>query len=115
MSKVRDILKSESDWCKDRFAQDSTGTTVSCHDNKACKRCLLGAIYKVYPIKFGQFDATGDGSEYLQTQAIQAEVIDKVMVALNSSGKEWSSIPEFNDHPDTTFEDVKKVLEQCDI
>ena len=48
---VKELLDTPEKWTKNALAKDSKNRAVMHNDNRACKWCLLGAIYKSYRVK----------------------------------------------------------------
>lgn len=93
----------ETGWCQDDFAQTSTGQLVSYTDQHAKKFCLSGAILRVsYKRKL--------------TELQLEELIDRVESQIIKRARaihEWvESVFCFNDHPDTTKNDVLSLLRE---
>lgn len=82
--KILDVLNREN-WIQGVSAQTADGLPLSPDSVNACKYCLFGAIIRVY----------GDGAMFISNR-----LSDKL-------GK-W--VPEWNDDPSRTWEDVEKVV-----
>lgn len=94
--KLREVLRTEADWCK--------GAT---HDGTRC--CLVGACEEATKYIFA-------GNGYLEFVAL----CDKLRAAIcdlypDRADVDEVFIPDFNDHPDTTFDDVCKVIEKAGV
>lgn len=84
--KVSDILSDESKWIKGKD-QDDKG-----------RMCLRTAVFHVYHTsRSGAFEA-----------------LTEVIMTLYP-GRMRHSLITFNDHPDTTFEDIQRVLKVADV
>ena len=46
---VADLLADESRWCKEAVAMTTVGQRTWSGDEDACRWCLYGAVFKVYP------------------------------------------------------------------
>jgi hypothetical protein len=102
--KIKELLKSEEKWTKDEAARDKDGDRVSESSDRAVSFCLVGAFWKCYP----------DGDD--ETRRKLANVIlekhpDRALPHLMPS----NVIIDFNDNQNTTFEDVRAVLEAADV
>lgn len=95
--KIKDLLSDESKWIKRNNAQDKDGNVVYIDSDDACKFCLFGAVRRCYR------------THYEQEQV--ADIINDIVVDNNLS----KNFIKFNDDPRTTFEDIRKVLEEADV
>jgi hypothetical protein len=86
--KPSELLSDESKWTKKEIARDKSGNCVHPKSSDAVCFCILGAYYKCESVGIGR---------------VSAAVRD--LFPERDQG-----IPYFNDHPETTFEDVRKVL-----
>jgi hypothetical protein len=84
--RVQDLLTDESKWT--RF--------VFCRPNGAgdMAYCVAGAINRCYPCEGG-------------SNAAARRAVLRLLGTF--------TISEWNDHPDTTFADIRRVIEQADI
>ena len=100
--KVRDLLKTEDDWCKGDYCKDkhtqevkdpvhSTVMPGSYPDN--CRFCLVGAIIQCYGVRNKRF----------------YDCIDKIQSKLGVFPTFW------NDAHVRTFEEVRELVEELDI
>jgi hypothetical protein len=91
--KVQEFYSDESKWVKGTaftYGYDKHGTPLGDYGiHKAVKCCLSGAIMICYP-----------GRE----EEIKRKVLKKI-----------KNIPNWNDDPKRTFEDVKKLITELDI
>lgn len=90
--KVRDLLTDESKWTKGVFASTANGRRAAFCESDAVRFCLLGAITRCYP--------------YTERHV----AIDRVASQLSGRG-----IAEWNDDKNTTFADVRSLVEKLDI
>ena len=95
--KVKELLTDESKWIKEWFAMSERGRYVPPNSRLACKWCLRGAIRRCYEVV-----------DNLYTD----NVVDVEQKVVNVIGM---SIPKWNDAPERTFADVKKLVEELDI
>ena len=93
--KLSELLSDESKWIKGRFAVDSDGNMVSTNDPSACRFCLEGAIYRC---------CRGPGL---------GQILNRVDIRTRAKG--YNSIPAFNDDENTTFEDIKTLLNEVGL
>lgn len=96
MEKMRDLLRTEEDWCKGHYFH-------------GCKMCLLGASRKLSDLSEDTpFVFRGDTEHYSRTSKLSA-AIRKLFP------KRPSAVSSFNDHPNTTFEDVCQVIKEAGV
>lgn len=94
--KVKDLLAKPDAWHKGHMAVDAEGLPVGTEDEEACGWCLLGAVYRCYPM--------GE----------RARVFDRLLTAIFARCGAFR-ITSFNDDPKTTHADLMAVLEEADI
>lgn len=92
--KPSELLDKPEKWTKGAFARRKTGTRTEWTDERAVCWCMEGAL-----LVCGHLGA----DEW-------RKVKDFILVKPAFSARTEGSINEFNDHPDTTFEDVRRVL-----
>lgn len=95
--KVKDLLSTPEKWCKGDYAQDETGNPVASHDDRAARFCLLGAVNRCY------------------AEDARLEPIRKLADVIHDHTDGTCHITLFNDRPDTTYDDLRAVLEAADI
>ena len=103
--KVKELLKDENCWTQYKNSRDKYGEGVDPDSNDACCWCLAGAMIKVY-------------GEAMATSKEFSRLTDTAQTLFSIRGLSWDdnySFVRFNDNPNTTFEDVKKVVELADI
>lgn len=98
--KIRDILKSRSNWTRFVLARTNTGVLASVFASDACSFCLSGALQRAYP------EATA---------AINAERKLKEAIKHLFPSRPCESISAFNDCSSTTFEDVCRVVDWAGV
>ena len=87
--KVRDLLCDESKWCKGAYR---------CYD----RMCLMGALREAYK----------NSDKFGRLLLLRKVILRQFPQRLDASNP---VIIVFNDHPETTFADVRKVLELADV
>ena len=98
---ARRLLSSRAKWCKGKLHNQRTG-----------QYCAIGAIY-------AQVAPDGNVFEWLDGEPKNAEwmLVNKAIYALEGGLEEYRraylEIPDFNDDPDTTWEDVLNVFERA--
>ena len=85
---ARELISDESRWCQKAVARDSDGEAVSVHSPRAVQWCVNGALEKVVPA----------GTSVFNTRIRLGECIPADVLVY--------SIHRYNDHPDTTHEDI---------
>lgn len=95
--KLRDVLKTEEQWTKGAFARNANGEPVDT-DSGVCF-CISGAILKCFP--------------FSDTYSKICDVIKQNY--RHRIGYPTDVVTYFNDHPETTFDDVCKVIELAGV
>ncbi len=100
--KVRDLLTDESKWVRGIYALDERGNGLKSTDPRAVCWCLLGAINKCY------------GHDLVAQDMVQHLVLERIQPGISDpSGR--TSISGFNDSRNTTFAEIRKLVEELDI
>ena len=94
--KVHQLLVDKSNWTQGRYALDIDGKFVHPGDKAVCW-CLWGAIIQVY---------------VATTQPTINSIIDIITPRISYN---YSSITDWNDDPDRTFEQVRNLCVELDI
>lgn len=108
--KVKELLSEETKWTKNHYAKNEEGEPVSSLFSEACCWCLKGAVTKCYY-----------NPAIENYHVIQQEAVDKLRAAVKQLFPSRVNHPSrceaatFNDHPETTFADIQKVLELADV
>lgn len=87
-SKIKQVLSSEDKWTRGHFARNSNGEPCSIQGDYATCFCLMGACNK----------------------AIKLYCHDLLLHAVEKYSGKFRPIAEFNDDPETTFQDIQNVL-----
>ena len=90
--KIKQLLATEKNWCKGSFAQDAQGNTVSSHETTATAWCLVGAARQCYP--------------ELERSFILRQI---------KEARSMRDVGTWNDAPERTFEEVKRLVEALDV
>lgn len=101
MTRLSSILTGPDKWCKGSSARDEDGNPVLTTSRSACMFCIGGAIAKI---------SSGINNKFLIRNKI-SKSIRKLFPGRGGQMHDVIEIEAFNDHPDTTFEDVQKVIE----
>lgn len=100
--KLKEVLSNAGKWTQGHYAVDDKNETISSLSDGAAKFCLIGAIRK----------ACGDDWEkaikVAHSNAVKLGFIDKEIT------EPFSSLINFNDNPETTWEKIKEVVELTD-
>lgn len=100
---VQELLSDESKWTKGTFARDENNCNIDPYSKGAICWCIKGAIMRCYE---------GDDEYWHANNEIRAAIaklkyFDKPTININIMG--------FNDNPNTTFADIRRVIEEADI
>jgi len=95
--KLTDLFKGPEQWCKGRFARNIKGESVQPDSVEAYQWCVMGRWL------------------ILATK----EPFNPLLQACNElfptrKSTDFGTMSSFNDHPDTTFDDVQAVLERAE-
>lgn len=88
--KIKELLTDESKWTKNTLARNAVGEEELAHSEFAVSWCLVGAAVKCY--SFGAGDVLNKIRDYIK-----------------------SPVVDFNNNPQTTFADIRKLVEELDI
>ena len=91
MKKMSDFITGPDSWCQRNNFQNADGISTAPDPDYACKFCLHGAFY--------MSDLTEEDWHRIE------EIVHRL-----HPGKYDNAI-QFNDHPDTTYEMVKEVID----
>lgn len=96
--KVKTLLADKKRWTKGTWQRNKYGHPVSEDCKSACKFCLEGALQHIY-------------DDYERRNAEK-----RIEQAINDlfPGK-FHSLISFNDNPETTYEDIKRVLQRANV
>jgi hypothetical protein len=86
---IQELLSDESKWTKGTAARNSSGSPVHPTNKNAVKFCLIGAAVRC---------------------GVDKELIQPAVKELG-----FCRISIFNDHPDTTFADIRRVIEEANV
>ena len=109
MKKLSEVLTDESKWCKGSPFNDLSGNP--CSISNAVKCCLLGATEIALDDTnpwFGYLLASRQLHENLRDGIVK--LYPNRCEGIRDVNTNGAVIALFNDHPDTTFEDIKKLL-----
>lgn len=87
--KLKELFTDESKWTKGSYARDQDGLTVDPQNDKAVCWCFRGAMYKI---------------------GFNIHSLTHIFEKLFPDG-----VMDWNDAPERTFEDIKKLVEELDI
>lgn len=99
--KIRELFSDETKWTKGTNARNSFNDPVSPHDLVAAEKyCLQGAVIKCY----GFVDRN-----------IYKLMKNRLLKINDVEGDGPDEVVAWNDAPERTFEEVKKLVEELDI
>lgn len=113
--RVDQILSQPGAWTKGEFARDEEGIDCGPNDDEATCWCILGALDHAYEtdLFFYQENPELFPEVVKASRAILAAARELFPERLEGTKDEEMPIPVFNDHHDTTLDDVKKVLHRA--
>lgn len=112
--KLADILTGPETWCKGSLAKTKAGEHVGIANPDAVQFCLRGGVLK---------SSNQAGWSYTPEDKIMCEVFADVFpekaVGLDPKDRNYtiravSALVAFNNHPDTTFDDIKPLIKAYD-
>lgn len=96
---IAELLTDESKWTRRCYARGKWGEGRLPYDDEAVAWCLIGAARKCYGY---------DTDEYV-------DVIGCLRDAISKLGFRFTMILDFNDAFETTFEQVRRVIEEANV
>lgn len=101
---LRDLYDHPNHWVKGKYSVDNKGSIVQPYSAEAVSWCLTGGANLV--------TATPELDIVLCLMLIKVLSHNiQLLYPTRSRGSELFTLDDFNDHPDTTIEDVRKVIE----
>lgn len=97
--KICELLTGPEKWSQNIVAVNAEGKSVGYRNPSACRWCLLGAIYCCYSIPEGR--------------AIESRIKDRLFGGRKRKLGDCLSV--WNDAPDRTYRDIKKLITELDI
>lgn len=97
--KILNLLRTKKQWCKNKLAIDSRERPIDYADPRAVAWCLLGAECRCYGMARGEADT--------KLEKAIATLFPQFIYDL---GHHYGDIVSFNNHKDTTFADIKRVV-----
>ncbi|HSH62396.1 MAG TPA: hypothetical protein VK988_22650 [Acidimicrobiales bacterium] len=100
---IREALRvlSRAGWTKDAFSDESG------------RHCLQGALYESYGLR--PFDGRNVGQPLTAEMADDVRLVNEVIEAEFPERTGGVGVSRFNDHPQTTLEDVVRVMEKAAV
>lgn len=99
--KMYELLDKPEKWTQGFIARDESSNPTAPLDDYAVCWCLLGALDKCYP------------RHYLEVRKINKTTECRLSEAIRK--KYSKSLVQFNDNPNTTFDQVRSILLELDI
>ena len=104
--KAHELLTSSEAWCQESPAEDLHGNKLQAFDPRAAKWCALGAIQKVYlPLEW----------EEAMDRLLRVLSISEQGLAQMTKSDKACCLMEWNDDPQSTFEEIRNMLLSADI
>ncbi|MBV8142745.1 MAG: hypothetical protein JOZ60_11940 [Verrucomicrobia bacterium] len=103
--KAHELLSSPAKWCQESPAEDGCGNKVPTFDPRAVKWCALAAIQKLYPPL--------EWEEAMNRVLRALSVSEKAINQLSKTDKACC-LMEWNDDPNASFEEIRKVFVEAD-
>lgn len=97
--KAHEVINSPDKWTQGTYARTIEGIEVYTRDQNAVCFCAIGAITKAY--------ATANNERFNAFKKLQAKLVEEL--------GEDIDIPEWNDDPERTWEEVYNKLKELDI
>ena len=86
-------LLEKKDWCQGAYAKNAIGENVEPTSPNACSFCIVGLLHATYPVW----------------------KVHPLLQNLRNHSRIMGRVPEWNDHPSRTKEEVLTVLKELDI
>lgn len=103
--KIKDLLNKPEKWTREASAKDKKGNVVASDAKNAVCWCLIGATVYCY------------GEDVVKKFEVYQKMEDwlKDNWRFAPGYKDPLVIADFNDHKETTFSDIQKLLVECDV
>lgn len=110
------ILFEPAKWTQDEFARDMNGKPIDPSNSLACCYCLLGALAISLDCNASEVDDTAHKNKRKEKSLLLTVIRNLVAEGKtsHSSNRSFLAVAAFNDHPETTFEDIQKVAAEYD-
>lgn len=108
--KINQLLKKESKWTKNALARDKHGNVISCLDVKYFSNGKTLDLAK-HAVSFSLYGAICTCYDYDDHE----HVVEKIRNAIKKVIGKDTYIAKFNNNEKTTFEDIRKVIEEAGI
>lgn len=102
LRKAKSLIPTPAQWTKGHFARDSFGNIADPHDSKARCYCAMGAVQAATFTIGMHFTSEEDAAE---------GALETALGTLDDCGLTHGCVPDFNDHPDTTHEQILRLFE----
>jgi hypothetical protein len=104
--KAHELLSSPDIWCQEALAKDTRGDNVPPFDPEAVQWCALAAVQKVYP--------PSQWEEAMNRVLRALSVSEKGIEQLSKSDKACC-VMEWNDQPESSYQEIRKILLEADV
>jgi len=102
MAKIHEQI-TEASWCQHWEALDSEGNpTISIHGDKACAWCATAWLKRIYGGR-------------LRARHVWRLAAILGLLPLDTTEDRMASISRWNDHPNRTFDEVKRAFKLADL
>lgn len=102
--KAFELLSDRSKWLQRMYARDANGNSTFSESDNACSWCTIGAINMAY---------LGGRQVTIENSAKREAAIRLLTSAIRPLG--FDTIPQWNDAPGRTYEEVVETLRKLDI
>ncbi len=107
--KIAELIRTPDRWCKNKMATDASGFGVGEGDERATRWCVLGAYMKCHRVGRSYSEIGERASRF-----IPEEHLDRTHFGGFPSSRGWTRIITYNNHPDTTHEDIMVLARALD-
>lgn len=113
---LSEVLFEPAKWTQAEFARDSNGKPIDPSNSLACCYCLLGALAISLDCDASEVDDTAPKHKRKEKTLLLTVIRNLVAEGKTShpSKRSFFGVAPFNDHPETTFEDIQKVAAEYD-
>lgn len=101
MNSLQELFAKDNSFCKNTLATNKDGNPTSPHNLNATSWCIIGAIEKIY----------GSYQQLLK----YGKIIHNKLNPDELNSDDWSSIIDWNNAPERTIEDIRKLVKELNI
>lgn len=111
LQRLREFFSDESRWTQFAYAKHANGNSIGASSPNAACFCLSGAIIRLHP---EWEELSGPKERARLTNSPEYDVLEFNILELFprriNFDRPKGIVEQFNDHPDTAFDDILKVL-----